>query len=376
MACKVGLTFASAIPAAVISMALLRAFKGSTIWENMTVQTVASVGGAMSSIIFVLPALVMVGWWTEFPFWQSFLICAFGGVLGVTFSIPLRRALVINTDLPYPEGIAAAEVLKVGSRGADESESAVRENKAGLLTVIVGSIASALYAFFVSARAFAGEAAAFFRIGPSATGLAGGMQFALLGAGHLVGLAVGLAMFVGLLIAWAGFVPIMTAMQGTEGLAEEAAGAVWGGQVRRIGAGAIGIAAIWTLLKLIGPLVSGIASAFAAQRKRAANEVLDRTEQDIPIGLVSIISAVTLVAIGVLLWTFTQGTPLAASAPAIVAGGVIYVVVIGLVVASVCGYMAGLIGSSNSPVSGVGILAILVAVGSDAGRDAIVQHPG
>lgn len=358
---RVGLTFASAIPAAVISMAVLRAFRTSTIWENMTVQTVASVGGAMSSIIFVLPGLVMIGWWKEFPFWETFLICVFGGVLGVTFSIPLRRALVINTDLPYPEGVAAAEVLKVGSRGADQSESAVRENQAGLLTVIMGSIGSALFAFLVSARAFAGEAAAFFRIGPAATGIGGGLQLALLGAGHLVGLAVGLAMFIGLLIAWAVFVPIMTAMQGTEGIAEEAAGAVWGGQVRRIGAGAIGIAAIWTLLKLIGPLVSGIASALAAQRKRASNEVLDRTEQDIPIGLVGIISAVTLVAIGVLLWTFTQGTPLASSAPAIVAGGVLYVVVIGLVVASVCGYMAGLIGSSNSPVSGVGILAILVA---------------
>ncbi len=358
---RVGLTFASAIPAAVISMALLRAFKTSTIWENMTVQTVASVGGAMSSIIFVLPALVMVGWWVEFPFWQTFLICLFGGILGVTFSIPLRRALVINTDLPYPEGVAAAEVLKVGSRGADQSESAVRENKAGLLTVITGSIGSALFAFLVSARAFAGEAAAFFRIGPAATGIGGGLQLALLGAGHLVGLAVGLAMFAGLLLAWAVFVPIMTAMQGTEGVAEEAAGAVWGGQVRRIGAGAIGIAAIWTLLKLIGPLVSGIASALASQRKRAANEALDITEQDIPVGLVGLISAVTLVAIGVLLWTFTQGTPLAASAPAIVAGGVLYVVIIGLVVASVCGYMAGLIGSSNSPVSGVGILAILTA---------------
>lgn len=358
---RVGLTFASAIPAAVISMALLRTFKTSTIWENMTVQTVASVGGAMSSIIFVLPALVMVGWWTEFPFWQSFLICVFGGILGVTFSIPLRRALVINTDLPYPEGVAAAEVLKVGSRGADQTESAVRENKAGLLTVMVGSAASAFFAFLVSARAFAGEAAAFLRIGPSATGLGGGMQLALLGAGHLVGLAVGLAMFIGLLISWAFFVPIMTAMQGTEGLAEEAATTVWATQVRRIGAGAIGVAAIWTLLKLIGPLISGIASAFSAQQRRAANEVLDRTEQDIPIGIVGIISGVVLLAIGVLLWSFTQGTPLAASAPAIVAGGVLYVVVIGLVVASVCGYMAGLIGSSNSPVSGVGILAILVA---------------
>ena len=113
----VGLTFASAIPAAVISMAVLRAFRTSTIWENMTVQTVASVGGAMSSIIFVLPGLVMIGWWLEFPFWQSVLICALGGVLGVTFSIPLRRALVVNGGLPYPEGVAAAEDVRALAAG-------------------------------------------------------------------------------------------------------------------------------------------------------------------------------------------------------------------------------------------------------------------
>ncbi len=153
---QVGLTFASSIPAAVISMAVLRAFRTSTIWENMTVQTVASVGGAISSIIFVLPALVMVGWWTNFPFWQSFLICAFGGILGVTFSIPLRRALVINAALPYPEGVAAAEVLKVGSRGAEQTEAAVKENKAGLLVVIFSSIASALYALARGGARFPG----------------------------------------------------------------------------------------------------------------------------------------------------------------------------------------------------------------------------
>ena len=362
---RVGLTFASAIPAAVISMALLRAFKTSTIWENMTVQTVASVGGAMSSIIFVLPALVMVGWWTNFPFWQSFLICAFGGVLGVTFSIPLRRALVVNTSLPYPEGIAAAEVLKVGSRGADQTESAVRENKAGLLTVVVGAIASALFAFLAAARVFVAEAATFFKLpaalGGGATGVGGGLSLALLGAGHLVGLAVGLSMLVGVIIAWGVAVPWMTAIQGGEGSAEEIATTLWRTQVRFIGAGAIGIAAIWTLLKLAGPLIAGVTSALSAQRARAAHETLDITEQDIPIKLVSVISLAVLVAIGVLLWSFTSGTPLAAQAPAIVAGGLIYVVLIGFIVAAVCGYMAGLIGSSNSPVSGVGIIAIIAA---------------
>lgn len=376
---RVGLTFASAIPAAVISMALLRVFQSSTIWENMTVQTVASVGGAMSSIIFVLPALVMVGWWTNFPFWQSFLICAFGGVLGVTFSIPLRRALVVNTDLPYPEGIAAAEVLKVGSRGAGQTESAVRENKAGLLTVVVGSVASALFAFLAAARVFVAEAATFFKLpaalGGGATGMGGGLSLALLGAGHLVGLAVGLAMLTGVIIAWGIAVPVMTAMQGGEGTVEEIATTLWRTQVRFIGAGAIGIAAIWTLLKLAGPLIAGVTSALAAQRARSSNEVLDITEQDIPLKLVSLISLAVLVAIGVLLWSFTNGTPLAAQAPAIVAGGLLYVVLIGFIVAAVCGYMAGLIGSSNSPVSGVGIIAIITAASLMLGAMQLLAIP-
>ena len=361
----VGLTFASAIPAAVISMALLRAFRSSTIWENMTVQTVASVGGSMSAIIFVLPALVMVGWWTGFPFWTAFLVCALGGVLGVTFSIPLRRALVIDARLPYPEGVAAAEVLKVGSRGADQDESAVRENKSGLLVVIVGALASASYALLSGARVFAGEAAAFTRVatpwGIGATGLGFGMQFALLGAGHLIGLAVGLAQLFGLIIAWGFAVPIMTAIQGTPGGAEEAAITVWAEQVRFMGAGVIGVAAIWTLLKLAGPLVGGLTSALAAQTKRTSGEALERTEQDIPINLIGLISIACLAGIAALLAVFAQGTVLASSGLLLVIGGLVYVAVIGFAVAAICGYMAGLIGSSNSPVSGVGILAIVIA---------------
>jgi putative OPT family oligopeptide transporter len=378
---KVGLTFASAIPAAVISMTILRLFRGSTIWENMTVQTVASVGGAMSSIIFVLPGLVMVGWWLDFPFWESVMICILGGVLGVTFSIPLRRALVTGGGLPYPEGVAAAEVLKVGSPGAEQTAEAVRENKAGLWIVVWGAVASAVYSWLAAARVFAGEAAAFFKLpaalGGGATGLGFGMQFALLGAGHLIGLTVGLAQLFGLLVAWLVVVPLLTSPDfiqwlsgfGVESLgatlqsapAEELAGKVWRNEVRFMGAGVIGVAAVWTLIKLIGPLVGGLTSALAAQARRASGEVLDRTEQDIPIKTVGLISVIALAGIGVLLALFTQGTPLAASAPVLVIGGLIYVVVTGFAVAAICGYMAGLIGSSNSPVSGVGILAIVVA---------------
>src|ERR671913_186318 len=149
---KVGLTFASSIPAAVISMAILSAVKDSSILENNIVQTVASAAGTLSAIIFVLPGLVIVGWWTGFPFWQSFLICTSGGVLGVLFTIPLRRALVTNSDLPYPEGVAAAEVLKVGSETRGESAAPAGDAREGLVAVILGSVSSAGLAMFTSTR--------------------------------------------------------------------------------------------------------------------------------------------------------------------------------------------------------------------------------
>src|SRR5579863_1590458 len=209
---KVGLTFASSIPAAVISMAVLRAFRRTTIFENNIVQTVASAAGTLSSIIFVLPGLVMVCWWTGFPYWESFAVCAIGGILGVMYSVPLRRALVTQSDLPYPEGVAAAEVLKVGvgSRGA--TAASMDENKKGLLTLVVSSLVSAGYFFVVQTRIFIDTLQGYVRVGAGATGFGIGMSLALLGAGHLIGLAVGSAIFVGLFLAWGVLTPLLTAL--------------------------------------------------------------------------------------------------------------------------------------------------------------------
>src|SRR6187551_2227436 len=192
---KAGLTFATSIPAAVISMALLRNFKNSTIQENNIVQTVASAAGTLSSIIFVLPGLVIIGWWTGFPYWVSFAICALGGILGVMYSIPLRRALVTNSDLPYPEGVACAEVLKIGS-GDKADAGEVEHSRAGLLAVVWGSIVSAVFAIIVATQVFAADVAQTFRIGKrgAASGYDFSLSFALLGIGHLVGLWVGIAM--------------------------------------------------------------------------------------------------------------------------------------------------------------------------------------
>src|ERR1700719_1334519 len=141
---KVGLTFASSIPAAVISMALLSVVRDSSILENNIVQTVASAAGTLSAMIFVLPGLVIIGWWTGFPYWISTSVCALGGVLGVMYSIPLRRALVAQSDLPYPEGVACAEVLKVGG-GTEAKAEAVEDARAGLRAVVWGSIVSAVF---------------------------------------------------------------------------------------------------------------------------------------------------------------------------------------------------------------------------------------
>jgi putative OPT family oligopeptide transporter len=358
---KVGLTFATSIPAAVISMALLRAFKTSTIQENNIVQTIASAAGTLSSVIFVLPGLLMIGWWANVPFLPTFGACAVGGILGVMYTIPLRRALVTNSNLPYPEGVAAAEVLKVGTG----SREGAAEGKAGLVAVSLGAIASALFGALGAAKLFAAEVAGYFKFnaGAGATGLGASSSLALMGAGHLMGITVGIAMFTGLFIAWAILVPILTVatpMPGADA-ATHALG-VWKTQVRFLGAGVIGAAAIWTLAKLVGPITAGLKSAFAAAKQRkSGGEALPRVEQDIPIGIVGLVSLILLAPAGWFLAHFLAGGPIVSLTAPLVAIGIGYLVFAGLLAAAVCGYMAGLIGSSNSPVSGIAILSVLGA---------------
>ena len=357
---KVGLTFASSIPAAVISMAVLSAFKDSSILENNIVQTVASAAGTLSAIIFVLPGLVIVGYWTGFPFWETFLICLSGGILGVVFTIPLRRALVTNSDLPYPEGVAAAEVLKVGSGTRGETSDDTGEAREGLVAVILGSVASAGLAIISATRIAAGELTGFFALsGGSSTGYDIAWSLALLGAGHLVGLSVGMAMLVGQIISWVIAVPILTAMQpATVGqtLADHTM-AIWRTQVRFIGAGVIAVAAVYTLAKLTKPVVGGLVSTLVASRAAATADDRDR---DIAPSWIYVLTALCLVIAGWLSYSFAKSTVLAPSAFKLTLVAVPFVLIVGFVIAGVCGYMAGLIGASNSPISGVGILSIVI----------------
>jgi len=356
---KIGLTVATSIPAAVISMAILRSFRDSTIQENNIVQTIASAAGTLSAIVFVLPGLVMVGWWTGFPYWLSVAVIAIGGILGVMYSVPLRRALVTGTDLPFPEGIAAAEVLKVGS-GVGGAE----ENRRGLMLIVWSAIASALFYALAQTRLLAADATKAFKVGSGATSVSGSLSMLLIGVGHLVGLTVGIAMFVGLLISWAYLVPHYTSLAGAIPAGTSVGdfvGDVFVHKVRFIGAGTIGIAAIWTLLKILGPIISGIRGALAANAERKAGRggALPITERDLPIGIVTGTILVLMIPIGLLLYAFASTDPIAANPGATLVASIVYILIAGVVIAAVCGYMAGLIGASNSPISGVGILSVV-----------------
>jgi len=357
---KIGITFATSIPAAVISMAVLKAFRDSTIQENNIVQTIASAAGTLSAIIFVLPGLIMVGWWTNFPYWLSVAVIGIGGILGVMYSVPLRRALVTGTDLPYPEGVAAAEVLKVGA-GVGGAE----ENRRGLVLIGASTIVAALYFLLAKTRLLTDAAAKTFRVGAGASGISASLSMALIGVGHLVGVAVGLAMVVGMVITWVFIVPHWTQDAGliaaAAGDIEKLVSSAFRQKARMVGAGTIGVAAIWTLLRIIGPIVAGIRGALAANRERKAGRgaELPLTERDIPIGIVTGTILVSMIPIGLLLYAFGNTAPIAANPGATIVLSIIYTLIAGVVIAAVCGYMAGLIGASNSPISGVGILSVL-----------------
>lgn len=191
---KVGLTFASSIPAAVISMTLLRAFKDSNILENNIVQTQASAAGTLSAIIFVLPALLMLGYWQGFPMFQTAMICAAGGVLGVVFTVPLRHALVVKSELPYPEGVAAAEILRAGNTHTHDTTNVShgkgqkqKKSGAGLMDILTGAAVAGVYSLLSSGLKVAADSVSYwFTAGRAIFHVPMGFSFALVGAGYLV----------------------------------------------------------------------------------------------------------------------------------------------------------------------------------------------
>ena len=351
---KVGMTFASSIPAAVISMAVLKFFKDSSILENNMVQTQASSAGTLSSVIFVLPGLLMMGYWQDFPFWQTMLICAAGGTLGVLFTIPLRRAMVVNSDLPYPEGVAAAEILKAGNHADGDS---------GVKDISYGGVLAGLVAFLTNGlRVMADGASAWIQTGKAAFQLPMGFSLALLGAGYLIGIVGGIAMLIGVILTWGVAVPYFT-MSGdiaADASLIDAAMVVWKTKVRFIGVGTIGIAAIWTLLILMKPMIEGMVHSFRMLKGGQA-ESEHRVDIDLSPKTMIYILIATVVLIVISLHHFIAAAPISPELSILLVVVCTFLAVfIGFFVAAASGYMAGLVGSSSSPISGIGIISVIV----------------
>ena len=355
---KVGLTFASSIPAAVISMAVLKFASGSNILENNMVQTQASAAGTISSVIFVLPGLLMAGYWAGFPFWQTTLLCTAGGILGVIFTIPLRYAMVVKSDLPYPEGVAAAEILKVGSH----SETAGGEGS-GIREIIAGGLLAGLFGLLSNGlRVISDSASYWFKSGNAVFQLPMGYSLALLGAGYLVGLTGGIAILIGIAFAWGGAVPWFTATTPMpDGMDMTSfAMSLWKNKVRFIGAGTIGIAAIWTLITLLKPTIEGMKQSFRTLSGNATVSTA-RIEQDLSPQAMIFITLGMMVLLGFSFYHFIDAATIPSGiAWLLVIVCVLLTVVIGFLVAAACGYMAGLVGSSSSPISGIGIISIII----------------
>ena len=356
---KVGLTFSSSIPAAVISMAILKMFKDSNILENNMVQTQASAAGTLSAVIFIIPGLLMLGYWQGFAFWQTLMICACGGGLGVLFTIPLRRAMIVNSDLPYPEGLAAAEILKVGSGNA----AGAKEN--GIKDIMSGGIVAAIVSLCADGfHAISSGVHYWFSFGKVTTQLPLGFSSALLGAGYLIGIASGMAILAGTILSWGVFVPYLTSvMSPAAGQSASAfASAVWSQKVRLIGAGTIGIAAIWTLITLVKPILDGMRISIQAMRRSETGKSLHRMDTDLsPKATATVLSIIVIGLLGTF-YSFIADASLSAGTTGIfVVAGVAISICMGFFVAAACGYMAGLIGTSASPISGIGILGIIVS---------------
>ena len=349
-----GMTIASAIPAAVVSMAVLRALGGGGILENNIMQTGASAGSSIASgVIFTIPALVILGYWQDFKYSWVLAIAGLGGILGVLFSVPLRRALIVEQKLAFPEGQAAAEVLKTGENPSEGIRILGLSALGGAFAKLAAASGLRLIPDAAASAGFFGKYLAYFGTNLSP---------ALIGVGYIVGLNVGIVVLAGAMLSWniaipayAAFVLPSNAELSTiaAGLpAEELAGLLWSKQIRYLGVGAMLVGGMWALVSLRHSLASGVRSGLAAARASAAGVAVAHTEQDLPM---------KSVLIGIVLFTL----PLAALYQAIVGNlavslpMTIVMVVTGFLFCSVSAYMAGLVGSSNNPVSGITIATIL-----------------
>jgi putative OPT family oligopeptide transporter len=334
-------------------MGVLRLLGRTSILENNIVATGASAGSSIAAgTVFTMPALVILGHWTRFDYWWVFAIIGLGGLLGVLFSVPLRRTLIIDQQLQFPEGVATAELLRAGSGATG-----------GARVLGFAALAGAVFKFVMSALRFVPESFTLARyFGERTIGYVGvNLSPALLGVGYIVGLNIGLVMVAGGLIAWWLFMPIYnTFLYGNDAAlaalltgvdAETAANLIWTKKVRYIGVGAMLTGGLWALWTLRGSLLAGVKGGLSVA---GAKGVVADTERDVPMGIILAGIALFVLPLFVLYHAVVGSFGIAAAMAVIM-------IVAGFVFSSVSGYMAGLVGSSNNPVSGITISTILFA---------------
>ncbi len=370
---KVGMTVSAAIPAAVVSMAILRLFRRHNILENNIVQTAASSGEAVASgVIFTIPALLLLGYWDNFQYGSTIALAVAGGTLGVLFTIPLRRALIIESKLKFPEGIAAGEVLKAGTEGG-------RDVRMIGLAAIGAALVKLCQTGF---KVFAGSIGGATPVGGALFGVGSELSLALLAVGYIVGLNIATVVLLGGVISWVFGIPIYTALYGIPPLADggtfyDAANEIWATKIRYMGVGAMIVGSLWTILLLVKPVIAGVRSSFdaiAKARTGGDGTSIPRTERDAPITYVLLGIVGMALPIFVVFLTVIDRERLGVSSSlywATIIFGLIFALIAGFLFSSVAGYLAGVVGSSNSPISGVTIatllsisLALLVLLGS------------
>ncbi len=351
-----GMTIASAIPAAVVSMAILRMLGGGHILENNIVSTGASAGSSIATgVIFTMPALIILGYWEDFVYSWVLAIAGLGGLLGVFFSVPLRRSLIVEQGLAFPEGKAAAEVLRSGDKPGEGLKLLVGAAAIGGAMKLAASSGLRLIPDTAASSAWFGKTLAYFGTNLSP---------ALFGVGYIVGLNIGVVMLAGGVIAWNIAIPVYStwflaadpvlSVQLAGAGAEDAAYGIWSAQVRYLGVGAMLIGGVWTLISLRQSLFSGIRSGLHAERADARGETVPDTERDLPMRFI-LIGLVIFVIPLMLLYQAIVGQWMVSIPMTII------MIVAGFLFVSVSAYMAGLVGSSNNPVSGLTIATILFA---------------
>lgn len=358
---KVGLTISASIPAAILSMGILRFFKNSSILESNIVQTGASAGEALvAGTAFILPALIILHYWQHFDYWQTVIISLTGGILGILFSIPLRRVLLADRTLRFPEGTAIGQVLKISE-----------DSKANLKELVQGGAIGAFVALFQSGfQVIADNFPLWLKVDNKFIfGFTFGFEPALLAAGYIVGIGVALSTLLGVIIGWVIGVPIFSYLHpltATSQSASTLAMSIWQTSIRPIGVGTMLVGGLWTMILLIKPIIKGVHSSFISLRtiKESGYASLPKHERDIPINYTLVLLAILVIPLAYILFSFINHPALGLTSHIQIITlliSIVFILITGFFFSSLCGYFAGLIGSSQSPISGVSLSVLLLA---------------